>query len=168
MGLYLSQRSEPVSLCLLINDVSPINTAACNTSLPWAVYWWEDAGAEIMLWASHIDTYLLMQMAPGIKASFSVSESPKSKDAFLTQDLLCWQASSGLNIPSISEGCKTGVEYIGWIFGQPYNENAPSAKWENAHMKSSLNLNLYVPQIQGCSILALLLQLISDECDSFK
>lgn len=89
MGLCLSQRSEPVSLCFLINDVSLINTAACNTNLSWAVYWWKDARAEIILLASHIDIYLLMQMTPGIKAPFSGSESPKSKDAFLMQDLLC-------------------------------------------------------------------------------
>lgn len=41
MGLCLSQRSEPVSLCLLINDVSFINAAACTTNLLWAVYHWE-------------------------------------------------------------------------------------------------------------------------------
>lgn len=41
-----------------------------------------------MFFVSHSDTYLLTQMAPGIKAPFSVPESLKNKDAFLMQDFL--------------------------------------------------------------------------------
>lgn len=40
-----------------------------------------------MFFVSRSDTYLFTQMAPGIKAPFSVPESLKNKDAFVMRDL---------------------------------------------------------------------------------
>lgn len=55
--------------------------------------------------------------------------------------------------------------------GQPQKENdvlSLSAKRENVHTTSSLDLNPNILQVQGCSVPELFLQLISNDCDTFK
>lgn len=56
-------------------------------------------------------------------------------------------------------------------FGQRQKENDvlfPSAKHKNVHTTSRLDLNLNILQVQGCCVPELFLQLISNECDTFK
>lgn len=54
------------------------------------------------------------------------------------------------------------------FWSTPEGKRCPFSIRENVRMTSSLDLNLNILQIQGCSVPELFLQLISNECDTFK